>query len=126
MPAAALKFFLRGPLLSLKIQFIATAPLAPPEPPVKITSINNKVVDAVSTSRSGAGNSSAPSTTTGGRGAVDLSPTARHLSSLQGADGDINVERVNEIRAAIASGQLKVDPSRIADSLLASVRELLK
>jgi negative regulator of flagellin synthesis FlgM len=58
--------------------------------------------------------------------AVDLSPAARQLSNLQNSSHDVNVERVNEIRSAIAAGQLKVDPSRIADGLVASVRDLLK
>jgi negative regulator of flagellin synthesis FlgM len=57
---------------------------------------------------------------------VDLSPAARHLAGLQSSDNDINVARVQEIRDALASGQLKIDPSRIADGLLASVRDLLK
>jgi negative regulator of flagellin synthesis FlgM len=61
-----------------------------------------------------------------GKGAVDLSAAARHLSNLQNSDNDINVARVQEIRDALASGQLKIDPSRIADGLLASVRDLLK
>ncbi len=65
-------------------------------------------------------------TPSSGKGAVDLSSTARHLSNLQNSDGDINVARVNEIRDALASGQLKIDPSRIADGLIASVRDLLK
>ena len=51
---------------------------------------------------------------------------ARHLSSLESTENDVNVARVQEIRDALASGQLKIDPSRIADGLLASVRDLLK
>ncbi|MEO6986091.1 MAG: flagellar biosynthesis anti-sigma factor FlgM [Paralcaligenes sp.] len=58
--------------------------------------------------------------------AVDLSAAARQLSQLQNSDNDINGPRVNELRAAIAAGQLKIDPSRIADGLIASVRDLLK
>lgn len=69
---------------------------------------------------------SAPAASAGGKGAVDLSATARHLSNLQNSDNDVNVARVNEIRDALASGQLKIDPSRIADGLIASVRDLLK
>jgi negative regulator of flagellin synthesis FlgM len=57
---------------------------------------------------------------------VGLSSAARHLSSLENSDNDVNMERVNQIRDAIASGELKMDPSRIADGLLASVRDLLK
>ena len=58
--------------------------------------------------------------------AVDLSPAARQLAGLQNSDNDIDVAKVQELRDAIASGQLKIDTSRIADSLIASARELLK
>ena len=64
--------------------------------------------------------------TAAGKSAVDLSPAARHLANLQEGGNDINVARVQEIRDALASGQLKIDPTRIADGLLASVRDLLK
>ena len=62
----------------------------------------------------------------GGKPSVDLSPAARHLAALQDGSQDIQAERVQEIRDAIASGELRMDPGRIADSLLASVRDLLK
>lgn len=61
-----------------------------------------------------------------GRTAVDLSPAARHLAALNDSDADIQTARVDQIRDALASGELKIDPSRIADGLLASVRDLLK
>lgn len=60
------------------------------------------------------------------RSAVDLSPAARQLAALNDSDADIQADRVRQIRDALASGQLKIDPGRIADGLLASVRELLK
>ncbi len=62
----------------------------------------------------------------GGKSAVDLSSAARQLSSLQSSENDINVARVQAIRDALASGELKIDPSRIADGILASARDLLK
>lgn len=62
----------------------------------------------------------------GSRTAVDLSPAARHLAALNDSDADVQIERVQQIRDALASGELKIDPSRIADGLLASVRDLLK
>ncbi len=68
-------------------------------------------------------------TASGGGGkaaAVDLSSAARHLASLQNGDNDIDVAKVQQLRDAIASGSLKIDTSRIADSLIASARELLK
>lgn len=57
---------------------------------------------------------------------VDLSSAARHLSNLHSSGDDINIERVNELRAAIASGQLKINPDHIADAVIASARDLLK
>lgn len=60
------------------------------------------------------------------RSAVELSPAARQLSNLQNSDNDVDVERVNTLRAAIASGQLTLDPGRVADKIIASARDLLK
>lgn len=92
---------------------------------MKITSsTNNSAVNSVSSPRSSAG--SATGTNAAGKSAVALSPAARQLASLQNDSNDVNLERVQQIRDAIASGQLKVDTGRIADSLLASARELLK
>nr|WP_082308220.1 flagellar biosynthesis anti-sigma factor FlgM [Achromobacter sp. DMS1] len=55
-----------------------------------------------------------------------MSSASRKLLALQDGANDINVERVAAIREAIASGQLKIDTSRIADGLIASARDLLK
>lgn len=57
---------------------------------------------------------------------VDLSTTARQLQNLQSPEHDINIEKIQSIKDAIASGKLEIDTSRIADSLIASARELLK
>ena len=92
---------------------------------MKITSnLNSAIIGTQSTTRQG-GASVRPGSTAASS-TVAVSSTARHLSNLQNSDNDINVERVKEIRDAIAAGKLKVDPSRIADSLIASVRDLLK
>lgn len=69
------------------------------------------------------GSSSAPRT---GSSQVELSGASRQLLALQEGGKDIDMERVAAIRAAIASGQLRIDPSRIADSLISSAKELLK
>ncbi|MDO9244440.1 MAG: flagellar biosynthesis anti-sigma factor FlgM, partial [Rhodocyclaceae bacterium] len=37
----------------------------------------------------------------------------------------VNAERVAEIKAAIAEGRFQINPERIADGLLTSVREML-
>lgn len=57
---------------------------------------------------------------------VDLSAASRKLLEMQNGGSDINTERVAAIRAAIASGQIKMNPEKIADGILASARDLLK
>jgi len=57
---------------------------------------------------------------------VALSATSTRLLDLQEADQAVDMARVDALRAAIAAGELKIDPERIADSLIASARELLK
>jgi negative regulator of flagellin synthesis FlgM len=57
---------------------------------------------------------------------VELSPVSRKLVELQNGKSDVSAERVAAIRAAIASGQIKIDPEKIADGLIASARDLLK
>ena len=93
-------------------------------------SLNTPAATTVPSSRLDGGvgttNSSSSGVALGGKASVDLSAAARHLSNLQSGDNDVNVERISEIRDAISSGQLKIDPSRIADGLIASVRDLLR
>ncbi|MFT9637119.1 flagellar biosynthesis anti-sigma factor FlgM [Alcaligenes phenolicus] len=57
---------------------------------------------------------------------VDFSAAARQLNSLQYSSADVDMKKVEALREAIAAGELKIDTSRIADSLIASVRDLLK
>ncbi len=88
-------------------------------------SLGNAVVSTVAPSRPGA-TGAQTSSSASSKSPVDLSSTARQLSSLESSDNDIDMAKVQQIRDAIASGQLKVNPERIADSLLSSARELLK
>ena len=93
---------------------------------MKITpSLNKPVVSPVASVRQGS-NAASVSSGASGKSPVDLSSTARHLSSLENSDNDVDMAKVQQIRDAIAAGQLKVNPERIADSLLYSARELLK
>jgi len=60
---------------------------------------------------------------------VDLSETARQLFTLHQRDAegaDIDEARVQALRAAIATGELRIDAERIADGLIASACELLQ
>jgi negative regulator of flagellin synthesis FlgM len=50
-----------------------------------------------------------------------------HLSSAATADAshDIDAARVSELQAAIKDGKLDINPEKIADSLIESVKDLL-
>jgi negative regulator of flagellin synthesis FlgM len=60
---------------------------------------------------------------------VSMSPLAAQVREISSrlaneTDGDIDVKKVEEIRDAIAKGLLPMDASKIADGLLATLREL--
>ena len=96
---------------------------------MKITSntIKSQLASSVAATRNTRGASGNATAAGGGKAsAVDLSSAARHLAGLQNGEHDIDVAKVQELRNAIASGNLKIDTSRIADKLIASARELLK
>lgn len=92
---------------------------------VETTSVQHPIAGTTSATRS-TGAPEAATAAAPGKSVVDLSSAARQLSNLQNSDNDINVERVNALRDAIASGQLKINPDQIADAVIASARELLK
>lgn len=94
---------------------------------ISSTSSNNPLGGVAGGARTDSGGS-AHSTTqaSAGKSSVDLSAAARHLAALQDDSGDVQAQKIQQIRDAIASGQLQIDPGRIADGLLASVRDLLK
>lgn len=97
---------------------------------MKINSTTNRPIsaDAVGTRAESAVAQAYGGSSGGGSSSsqVALSSASRKMLALQDGSNDINVERVAAIRAAIASGQLKIDTGRIADSLIASARDLLK
>lgn len=101
-----------------------------PETTLKIssTSSNNPLGGVAGGARTESGSSthSANQTSSAGKSSVDLSAAARHLAALQDGSSDVQTQKIQQIRDAIASGQLQIDPDRIADGLLASVRDLLK
>lgn len=57
-----------------------------------------------------------------------VTPSAQsHLSHrLEDSSHDVDVAKVAEIKAAIKEGRLAIDSSKIADKLLASVKDMLK
>lgn len=58
---------------------------------------------------------------------VSLSPLSSKLQEIQAdvSSDVVDTQRVAEIKQAIAEGRFKVNPERIADGLLDSVREML-
>ncbi|MER1966513.1 flagellar biosynthesis anti-sigma factor FlgM [Castellaniella sp. GW247-6E4] len=93
---------------------------------ISSTSSNSLLNGVTGGSRTEPGGGSPSQKSGGARSPVDLSPAARHLSALQDGGADIQAQRIQQIRDALASGELQINPGRIADGLLASVRDLLK
>ncbi|HVK93420.1 MAG TPA: flagellar biosynthesis anti-sigma factor FlgM [Noviherbaspirillum sp.] len=56
---------------------------------------------------------------------VTLSPKAQALASQSTGTGVFDANKVNEIKAAIANGQFKVDAGRVAAGLIDSVKDLV-
>lgn len=56
---------------------------------------------------------------------VTLSPKAQALASQSSGSGVFDANKVEEIKAAIASGQFKVDAGRVAAGLIDSVKDLV-
>jgi negative regulator of flagellin synthesis FlgM len=47
------------------------------------------------------------------------------LQALAGSEGVFDTQKVAEIKAAIAEGRFKVDPEKVANGLLDSVKDLI-
>lgn len=60
---------------------------------------------------------------------VDLSPLAAQLqstdSTLSGVS-EVNAAKVGEIKQAITEGRFRVNPEKVADGLIESVRQMLQ
>jgi negative regulator of flagellin synthesis FlgM len=50
---------------------------------------------------------------------------ATTLHSVSGSEPAFNLQKVAEIRQAISEGRFQINPERIADGLISSVREML-
>ena len=57
---------------------------------------------------------------------VKVSPLARGLDKAGAAEPDVDVEKVNAVRKAIADKTYSVNPEAIAEKLLSSAREMLQ
>lgn len=56
---------------------------------------------------------------------LTLSSKAQALGKASGGTGVFDVEKVNQIKAAIANGQFVIHPERIADGLIDSVKDMI-
>jgi len=57
---------------------------------------------------------------------VTVSALARGLDKTAAAEPEVDVEKVNAVRQAIADKTYSVNPEAIADKLLANAREMLQ
>ena len=57
---------------------------------------------------------------------VQLSTQVQALAGKSSTAGVFDTKKVEEIKAAIASGQFQVDPEKVADGLLESVSDLIQ
>lgn len=57
---------------------------------------------------------------------VDISSLSARLQEVGAGDTAVSAQRVAEIKAAIAEGRFQINPERIADGLLSSVRDMLE
>lgn len=60
---------------------------------------------------------------------VAISPLSAKLQEVEaslGSEPVVNAQRVSEIKQAIAEGRFKINPEKIADGLLSSVRQMLE
>jgi len=56
---------------------------------------------------------------------VDISSLSSRLQEVGAGEAPVNAQKVAEIKQAIAEGRFQINPERIADGLLASVRDML-
>ena len=57
---------------------------------------------------------------------VALSETSRKLANARSDTNEVRVEKVDAVRAAIESGQFRVDAQKVADKLIVEAAQLLE
>ncbi len=81
--------------------------------------------DKSTTSKSGAATSTPVVATTNAVGSVNISDASRSLSATSDSTAPFDAKRVEQIKAAISSGQFKVNPEAIANKVIDSASQLL-
>lgn len=96
---------------------------------MKITSTTLPSVGTAGSNGSVRGpNSAAASEKAAGTGSgerVDISSLSARLQEVGAGEAPVDAQKVAEIKQAIAAGRFQINPERIADGLLDSVREML-
>jgi negative regulator of flagellin synthesis FlgM len=84
-------------------------------------------VDSAATTKAGAGAAATASQTASSAGvAVTVSTQTRALEQAnRGESADMDMDKVNAVRASIEQGTYVVNPEVIADKLLANAQEML-
>jgi negative regulator of flagellin synthesis FlgM len=98
---------------------------------MKINQINTQVVDSksVSSEKKKADSVSATPTNTtavGPEASVNISSNAKKVSNISGSEAVFDTTKVSEIKAAISSGQFKVNAELVADGLISTVKDLIQ
>lgn len=95
---------------------------------MKIDSGVKSVGTAVAAKRPATASNAPRQAEAGSAARVDISSLSARLQVIGAemtAEAPVDAARVTEIKQAIAEGRFSVNPERIADGLLASVREML-
>ncbi|MFP4592706.1 flagellar biosynthesis anti-sigma factor FlgM [uncultured Ralstonia sp.] len=99
---------------------------------MKINHIVNNSTAVTPAKDAASGSTSAASTSSGSAKAASNAQQSSHSPSLsvqqvsrQVGSGDFDAARVDQIRAAIQNGTLKMDASKIADGVLSDAKSLL-
>lgn len=77
------------------------------------------------TGRAGAAEQTTIASTGSNADSVTISPGAQALSAASGSGAVFDTSKVEEIKAAMANGTFKVDPEKVAQGLMDSVRDLI-
>lgn len=92
---------------------------------MKINSAIPSVGSAPETGRTRSTQAPAPKADAGSGERVDISSLSARLQEVGAGETAVNSARVAEIKQAIAEGRFQINPEKIADGLLASVRDML-
>lgn len=98
---------------------------------MKINQINTQVVDSklVSSEKKKADSVSTSPVSTkpiSPEASVNISSKAQKVSDIIGTEAVFDTTKVSEIKAAISSGQFKVNAELVADGLISTVKDLIQ